>query len=186
MDDETGHSGQSVQADAAHRADYVRRSARRPGFDGIAVAAIHSIKEDLGRQLELASDRQNAMVQSVGIILAFASILLVETVRSLYLDNGDALGVISLASFLLCSVVGIVTIWQWRGWDLYAGFEYGKIADLFDDRKFVDLERLLLRGVAMSHSVAIGNNYVIRGRIKYMVMSFFIGVASMLIGTVIL
>ena len=162
-----------------------REGARHYEFDDEAVAAVRELREDFGRRLELASNRQDAMMQSIGVILAFASILLVEAVRSLHLGEGAGTGTVSLLSFLICSIIGVATIWQWRNWELYAGLEYGRVSDSFSDRRFVELRRLLLESVVRSHGVATRNNYIIRGRIKYMVMCFLIGIASMLAGLVI-
>ena len=47
-------------------------------YDADVRFAIHDIREDLGRHLNLSSDRQNAMITIVGILLAFASLLFIN------------------------------------------------------------------------------------------------------------
>ena len=77
-------SGSLIQTDCSEQAkENVGKNKRTHEYelDFNAMAAIRTIEEDFGRQLELASDRQNTMVQSVGIILAFASISLIEVIR---------------------------------------------------------------------------------------------------------
>lgn len=154
-------------------------------FDTVAVTALQTLKEDFGRQLELVSDRQNAMVQSTGIILAFASVLLIETIRIVQTHPYGMLDIISAFSLFVCCLVGIATIWEWKNWNLYTGFDSNDIIEAFNDWRFVRLYSLLLTGVLESYAVMSGNNYILRKRITYMVLSLLAGTVFTVVGMVI-
>ncbi|MCL2148503.1 MAG: hypothetical protein FWH47_04095 [Methanomassiliicoccaceae archaeon] len=185
MDEESDRGDQPTQGDDPEIARDSNEETPRYGSNNEAASTVRDIREDFSRQLEVTSSRQNAMVQSVGIMLAFASMLFIETIRSVYSNSGDAAGVASLASFLFCCVVGVMTIWQWRNWELYSGYDYDKMAESFNKGEFVGVQLLLLRGVIKSRKAASGNNFVLRERIKYMALCLFTGIAFMLVGMVI-
>ena len=149
-----------------------------------AMATIHAVREDFGRQLELASDRQNAMVQSVGIILAFASILLIESIRLLYPEPNKIYNIIALASFLMCCATGIATIWRWKNWELYSGLDFNKVINFFNMEKIFAMHFLLLKGVIDSHDMMRNNNFFIKKRISIMAIFLSGGIALMLMGLV--
>lgn len=153
-------------------------------FDRDVVTALHAIKEDFGRQLGLASDRQNSMIQSIGIILAFASILLIEVIRTAQLNTEGIPGLMALVSFLSCCSIGVATIWNWRNWEMYTGFDQDEVVDSFNDWRFIDVHGLLLNGVTRSYDAVINNNYILKERITGMVIALFAGIVLMLIGMV--
>jgi len=154
-------------------------------FDHDVVTAIHAIKDDFGRQLELASDKHNAMIQSMGIILAFASILLIETIQFVNMQMGGLLSIAALCAFFVCCFIGIITILTWNSWDLYTGFESDKIVDTFNDRNFVNVHYMLLKGIIGSRDAMSENIYILKHRIRYMAASLFIGIVFMAFSMVV-
>jgi hypothetical protein len=119
-------------------------------FDSTTLTAILTLKDDFGRQLELVSDRQNTMVQSIGIILAFASVLLMEIVQIIHLSLDSIPGIISVVALLTSCLIGIATIWEWKSWSLRTGFNLYNVTEVFNDGNFVKLYSLLLEGVVRS------------------------------------
>jgi len=116
-------------------------------FDQDALIAFQALREDLGRQLELVSDRQNTMVQSIGIILAFASILLMEVIHSTYTNAGSIFVTASILALFACCITGIATIWEWKSWRLYTGYSSNDLSEAFNNWRFIELYHLLLTGV---------------------------------------
>jgi len=155
------------------------------GFDNDALTALLAMKDDFGRRLELASDRQNAMVQSIGIILAFASILLGETVRLIHTGQWGACEAVSVTAMLSCCMTGIATIWEWKSWKLYTGFYSDDVVRAFRGWRFVDLHYMLVGGVLISHDAMTRNNYILRRRISWMVLFLISGTLSTVTGMVV-
>jgi hypothetical protein len=162
-----------MQTDNNNEREYVHNRE----FERDAVAAAHMMWDDFGRRLELASNRQNTMIQSVGIILAFASILLTETISTMHQNAGNAYNVAALVAFFFCCTFGVLTVWEWRGWKLYTGLDSSEVTDAFNERGFIYLQRLLLKGVIWSHDLVRGNNFIIKNRITYMMAFLFAGMA---------
>lgn len=169
-----------AQEDADQEDEY----ADSGGFDDDVVAAIHAIKDDSGRQLELASDKHNAMVQSMGIILAFASILFVETTQFVNTDVNGLMSVVALCAFLTCCLIGVATILEWKSWDLYTGSESDKVVDAFNDRNFIGVHYMLLIGIYRSYDAMSDNIYILKSRIRYMALFLFVGIVFMATGMV--
>ena len=188
MTEDSDASGSLVQIETFNRTennDDKNTGATDFEFDFYATSAIRAINDDFGRQLDLASDRQNTMVQSVGIIMAFASILLIEVVRLLYLEPDSANNIIALIVFLLCCAVGVATIWQWKNWELYSGFNFNDILFSFNEKRFADMHLFLLKGMIDSHKILRHNNYIVKERISLMMIFLSVGIALMLVGLVI-
>ena len=91
----------------------------------------------------------------------------------------------ALTSFLMCCAVGVATIWHWKNWELYSGFNFNEIIDSFNKRKFFAMNLLLLRDVIDSYDMMKTNNYFIRRRMSFMIIFLFGGIASMLTGLVV-
>jgi hypothetical protein len=181
---------QSIETESSVRthgiSDEGNEYAQAPEYDSNALAAIHALREDFGRRLELVSNRQNTMFQSIGILLAFASILMTQAISMIFLNPDNVCGTVALATFLLCCAAGIVTIWEWRNWKLFTGLNSDELADLFNRRRFIHLQKQLLSGVIESNDRVAYNNLIIKNRIYYMVVSLSAGVALMLIGMVMI
>jgi len=154
-------------------------------FDNVAMTVFQVLKEDFGRQLELLSGRQNTMVQSIGIILAFASVLLIESIRMISTNSDNLFDLISMASLFACCLTCIATIWEWKSWSLYIGLESDKVVDAFNDWNYVSLYEMLLAGVLQSHKATKRNNYILKKRISYVVMLLLTGTVFAVIGMVI-
>ena len=172
--DEDGHDGRRERGRAGGR-----------GFYSDALTALLAMKDDFGRQLELASERQNAMVQSIGIILAFASILMGEAVRLMHTNPWNVYDAVSMAAMLACCMTGIATIWEWKSWRLYTGSDTDSVIDAFNSWRFIDLHHLLVGGVLKSHDAMAHNNYILRRRISLMVLFLLAGTVSTVTGMVI-
>jgi hypothetical protein len=163
-------SGESRAGDAGE-------SGRDHDFDRDAAAALGAVIGDFGRRLSLLSDRQNSMMQSAGMLLAFASILLIETVRLIFEGAGDALAIAALLCFLSSCAICVWTIWGWKNWELNMGADPDDILDIFNEWKWIDLQHSLLYGAVMSSRIMADKNYILRRMIAYMIAPLLAGVA---------
>ena len=154
-------------------------------YDARALTAILTIKEDFDRQLELVLDRQNTMIQSIGIVLAFASVLLVSTMRLVQLRLESFPDMISISALFICCLIGIATIREWKNWELNTGLNIYKVKDAFNEEKYHVLYQLLLEGVAGSYESMSGKNFILKKRISVMVLSLLMGTVFALTGMVI-
>jgi len=154
-------------------------------FNRDVVTAIHSIRDDVGRQLVLTSDKNNALIQMIGVILAFASILLVQTIQHIDSDMRGMLSAGALFLFLICCLIGVVTMLEWKNWDLFIGSENNKAIDAFNVRRFVDMHISLLDGMRTSYSKMSDKLYILKGRIRYMTLFLFLGLVFMMVSVVI-
>ncbi|WP_148305817.1 hypothetical protein [Candidatus Methanoplasma termitum] len=162
-----------------------RNNMHSNSFDATTANAVQTLKEDFDRQLELVSDRQNTMVQSIGIILAFASVLLMETIQMVHLSHSSVPGIASVIALFTCCLIGIATIWEWKSWSLHTGFDLYEIIEVFNKRDFVRFYSLLFEGAVRSYESMSDNNYILKRRITYLVLSLVTGTAFAVIGMVI-
>ncbi|MCL2317769.1 MAG: hypothetical protein FWC44_01740 [Methanomassiliicoccaceae archaeon] len=154
-------------------------------YDARALTAILTIKGDFDRQLELVSDRQNTMIQSLGIILAFASVLLVSTMRMVQLRFDSIPEMISIAALFTCCLIGITTIREWKNWKLFTGSNLNEVITVFNEENYTKLYHLLLEGVVRSYDAMTDNNYILKRRITSVVLTLLIGTAFTVFGMVI-
>lgn len=138
-------------------------------------AAIHAISEDFRHQLMLLSDRQNSMVQSIGVILAFASILLIETVSLAHSRSDNGIILVALGFFFLCCLGCIWAILDWRNWEVYSGADQEAVLDRLENKDVFGIPEMLLQGVVRSYGVITVNNYILRTRIRNMAMLLVTG-----------
>jgi len=185
QEDSESSSKHSESLDRSEEEGDEKRNELDRDFDARALTAILTIKDDFDRQLESVLDRQNTMIQSIGIILAFASVLLVSVMRSVQLRLDSVPEVISVAALFSCCVIGIVTIREWKNWELYSGLDLGKVIDAFNEEQYTRLYYLLLGGTVRSYETMSGKNFILRDRITYMVLSLLMGTVFALVGMVI-
>ncbi len=148
------------------------------------MSAVAVIREDLGRQLDLASNRQNTMIQIIGIIMAFASLLLIECVHYCT-DPTDFVFMAALVAFLICCMVGTLSLWQWKNWELLTGSDIDSTIQSFNDGDFFEVQSKIIKGIAGSYDQTSIDNYVLKRRISYMVIFLLTGLVLLLIGLVI-
>jgi len=121
----------------------------------------------------------------IGVILAFASILLVQTIQHIDSDLRGMLSAGALFLFLICCIIGVVTMLEWRNWDLFIGSENNKAIEAFNVRRFVDMHISLLEGMRNSYRIMSEKLYILKGRIRYMTLFLFLGLVFMLVSVVI-
>lgn len=139
--------------------------------------ALFVVREDLGRQLGLASDRQNATLQSIGILVAFASILFLQLLAmDPVLERGGIFSWLSMGSVLLCSIVGILTILKSSNFALSTGMGAEDVMELYEMKKTDDLEIMIAHGVNRAYRMVYRNNAHLNDRITYMVVLLLLGI----------
>jgi hypothetical protein len=145
--------------------------------------ALFVMREDLGRQLGLASDRQNTMLQSIGIIVAFSSILFLQLLAmDPAFDGYGLLFIISIGSVLSCSVFGIHTIMVSSNFALSAGMEADKMVELYDNHEIDNYELKVANGISRALISASQKNASLTERVTYMVAALLLGVFTMFAG----
>jgi len=122
-DDEDGKHAEKISLDSNEpfkgnheNCEYGHHMYDNRKFNRDSITSLHVLREDFGRQLELISNKQNTMIQTIGIVLAFASILLIEAIH-LCKDSPVYSSAAALMAFILCCTVGVQTLWQWKGWE---------------------------------------------------------------------
>ena len=101
--------------------------------------AVSLLREDYSGQLQLASDRQNAILQSIGILVAFASVIFVQKLLSSGPVENDIYLYISDPTFLCC-IVGIGTIMMSWKFAFPTGMNVRRSAERFNKGDFKDFE----------------------------------------------
>jgi len=153
-------------------------------FDDNARNAIHDIREDLGRQLGLASNKQNSMVTIIVILLAFASLMFISTYPDDGLLNSPLSGgSLSAIVFGLCCTVGIMTMLLWRDHDQASDEYISQAIDHFNKEKLFDVQTELFYGLRVSHNATREKNAILGKVIKMMVFIIAIGITVTMIGS---
>jgi len=143
---------------------------------------LSSVKEDVGRQLGLASDRQNAMLQSIGILLAFASILLLQIiVMNPSFSGYGVLFAVSILCVLFCCVLG-VSILSSSAFSLSFGMDVEKEVGSYSDGKAEDLESDIVNGMSEAWKEVCRYNKFLINIIRCMVLPLLVGILTMLAG----
>jgi len=153
-------------------------------FDAEVRFAIHDIREDLGRHLNLSSDRQNAMIMIVGILLAFASLLFIN----IYPEGGilhDLMSFESMSTIAMavCCFVGVITLLFWRG-DKHLEGNIDSAIERFNEEKWFEVQKELLLGLSKSQHKTHEENSRLSKTIKLMVFIISFGLVLMMIGRV--
>lgn len=140
------------------------------------------IKEDIGRQLGLASERQNAMLQSIGILLAFASILFLQIIIMNPSFSGYGLFfVVSIICVLFCCVLG-VSVLSSSAFSLSSGMDIEEEINLYRKGELDDLGSKIVNGMHESQKEVCRYNVFLINVIRCMVVPLLIGILTMLAG----
>lgn len=141
------------------------------------------VKEDIGRQLHLASDRQNAMLQSIGIIVAFASILIAQIItRNPSFDGLGALLLVSLVSLLSCSGLGIYSIVTSDAFTIFLGMDDDVEVNLLNKRETNKLEVDIVNNMKEALDDTLYNNQDLLAALQYLGVLLILGLITLLFG----
>jgi len=152
-------------------------------FDDDARVSIHDIREDLGRQLDLVSDRQNAMITIVGILVAFASLLFITIYpEEGFFNSSVGLDSYSAIAFGICCAVGITTLLFWKNWDFGLDGNIKEAISRFNEDRWFSVQTELLSGLFDSYDEMCDKNHALSQRIKIMVLIIMTGLITMVIG----
>jgi len=146
--------------------------------------ALSIFREDAGRQLSLMSDRHNTMLQSVGILVAFASILFLQliTIGPALDGSGGILFMVSMGSILLCGIYGTVTISGSRGFVPSAGLSIEEEKALCETQRTNSLEERITERILGSCEIAYRSNTRLADRMTHMAMLLMVGTITLFIG----
>ncbi|MCL1810824.1 MAG: hypothetical protein FWG41_01175 [Methanomassiliicoccaceae archaeon] len=140
------------------------------------------IKEDIGRQLGLASDRQNSILQSIGILVAFASVLFVQIiVMNPSFDGSGWIFVFSLACLLFCSGLGVVVLIMSKAFTIIMGNDNRGAATLLKTEEINNLEIDIVNGMIISLKATKYNNSNLVAYLRSMGILLVAGLVALLI-----
>jgi hypothetical protein len=145
--------------------------------------ALQIIKEDVGRQLGLASDRQNLILQSVGILLAFASVLFVPMAivnTDIIFENSYFTAAMILV--FLCCLVGVCTLILSGAFTLSSGLSVKNEIYRYNTGDTKDLEIDIVNSMNEAREDITHSNGFLTKIIRWMAFLLFIGILLMLIG----
>ena len=152
-------------------------------------SVLSDMRKDLHLKLTIASGRQNIMKQEIGIIMAFASILLIQLVYILLDIDTDAVltapaicFIISALSVFACCIIGLVTILRWSFFTLEIGMSINKMTELYNESEISKLETDMLNGLIDSIYKTYANNSALRVVIIGIVILLIIGVIFLVTG----
>jgi hypothetical protein len=141
------------------------------------------IRGDIERQLGLASDRQNSMLQSIGILVAFASILFLQLLTmDPAFDGFGAFFATSIFSVLLCCLLGIFTILESRKFALSAGMNIMDEISRYNDDNAEHLETEIANGMIRAYEAAYHDNANLVLKIILIGALLLIGIITMSLG----
>jgi len=145
--------------------------------------ALSLLRKDIGRQLGLASDRYNTLLQSIGILVAFASILFLQllAIDPVFAGYG-ILFASSMLSVFFCCIVGILSILRSSRFALSAGIAVDKETDLFKKGEIEDFEMKIAIGLDKAYETTYENNTRLTEIIRYMVVLLLLGIIAMFAG----
>jgi hypothetical protein len=147
------------------------------------LSALKLVRRDLERQLGLASDRQNTLLQSVGILVAFSSILFLQSLTMNPAFNGSGvLFFVSMICAFLCCLLGVVTVLTHRLFISSTGINIKEGVQLYNNKKTTSLEEKIMEGVDRAYSVTFRNNARFIEILTYMVFLLVIAMVTMLAG----
>ncbi|MCL1811357.1 MAG: hypothetical protein FWG41_03960 [Methanomassiliicoccaceae archaeon] len=145
--------------------------------------ALTLIREDLGRQLGLASDRQNTMLQSIGVMVAFASILFLQLLAmEPVFDGYGVFFIISLCSVLFCCIYGVFAILSSSNFALLTGMGVEEAKSSYENDEVCDIEATITNGMDRAYEAVYRNNANLIDRLTYMVALLMVGVFAELAG----
>ena len=140
--------------------------------------ALKVIKEDIGRQLGLVSDRRNTMVQSIGIIMAFASVLFAQIIT---VGTFEGISGIYFTSSLLClfscGAMGIFTILKSTVFVTWSGMKIDEEAILYNKGDTKNLEVDIVNGMNEALEETSNENEDLIFIIRLMATLLMIGMA---------
>jgi len=152
-------------------------------FEAVDRDALSLLREDIGRQLGLASDRQNTLLQSAGILVAFASILLLQLLAmDPDLSGYGMLFTASMGAGLICCIAGILVILRSSGFALSTGMVAREAIDHYNRKETDGFEAKMVMGIGEAYETVYVNNTRLIGTIRYMVVLLLIGVLTMFTG----
>ena len=141
--------------------------------------ALKVIKEDIGRQLGLASDRRNTIVQSIGIMMAFASVLFAQiiTVGTFEGISGSFFS-FSLLCLFFCSIMGIFTILKSTVFVTWSGMKIDEEAILYNKGDTKTLEVDVVNGMSEALEETIDENEDLISIIQSMAILLMVGMIA--------
>jgi hypothetical protein len=150
-------------------------------FDDETRFAMHDIREDFARHLNLASGRQNAMITIVGILVAFASLLFIDIYPKGGFHDLNGFESASAVAMLICCAVGIITLLFWKGDKVL----HGNINDAigkFNEEEWYEVQRELMVGLNHSYVETHVENWFLSKIIKVMAFIILLGLIMMIMG----
>ena len=144
------------------------------------------MRGEFGRQLGLMSDRQNAMLVSIGILVAFASILFAQQILLLDIDFSEwkkwIFNIVSMILLLICCLLGILVIYKSSDYLVFTGMNIGAATKKFSEEPAEKIEIDMLDGLHKAYYYTSSDNYYLSKVIKAMVLLLLLGIVMLILG----
>lgn len=142
-----------------------------------------SLKSEIGRQNQLHSSYQNSIMQRIGIIIAFASILLLDAFDTFAKLQTDSIGFIICVmamGFLISSCcLGVIFMLDWKKWTWTTGADVESLIERYNADDLEGCEYLIFDGLVVSNDNLEEMSDVLKRRLVYTVSVFLIGLIAM-------
>jgi len=145
-------------------------------------AAIHDIREDLGRQLGIATNKHSSHITVIGILIAFSSVLLIAVLPESRYAWSDLSEILASVAFLLCCLFGFFAILRWKKEDHATGGHISRAIEHFNERNMFSVQTELLDGLDASYSTVMDSNDKLGKWILYMVSFIIAGLVVTVAG----
>jgi len=148
--------------------------------------ALFVLREDVSRQLKLTSDRQNMILQLIGILVAFASIIFVQ---QLIMDT-DVHGwrmyafAISLLLIFFCCTLGIYTIMMSDVFAISTGRKIERSVDRYNEGDIEGFEAYIVSGMYYAFVETHNKNEQLTKRLKQMSLMLMLGIVMLINGVI--
>jgi hypothetical protein len=143
--------------------------------------ALSLLKEDHSRQLQLASDRQNTLLQSIGILVAFASVIFVQKALDTSIPSENGIEVLADPIFLCC-IVGIGTIMMSWKFGFHMGMNVRRSAERYNEGLYGSLTFDIVLSLYHANLRANGRNRWLNIILILAALLFLIGIIKIIAG----
>ena len=144
---------------------------------------VRYLSEHLEARLGFNSGQQNMMVQSIGILMAFASIVLVEVLRSstFSLELSNIIPFMSVLMLTVCCACGVYMISLWREWAATGDEELSEAVKALNNREWIKVQANIWRGLERSNEHVRYNIYTLKRSLVIMAITLGSGLGLMII-----
>ncbi|MFA6679977.1 MAG: hypothetical protein WCR96_05755 [Candidatus Methanomethylophilaceae archaeon] len=142
--------------------------------------AYFALKNEISRQHSLVSDYLNSLMQRIGIILAFGSLLFVESLNGISVIS-NPLNYLDTILLGLCCIAGIWSIINWKEWGTPLGVQIEIMIDEYNSNNFVKVHDSIIDEMIKAYDQTTTGTIVLKRWMIYETLLLAAGICLMLI-----